>query len=136
LTALSVNRQSNARARALRAPALFCLWRGVRACLERNRRGQQAIEYAVLISAIIAALLFMYMYARRGLQAAIKSSADQIGPQSHNEPLAGVVKTTGNATMSTVTNDLTQVNKIGEETYYDYQSVSTSQGLSETHTQE
>jgi len=50
--------------------------------------------------------------------------------------LAGVVKTTGNATMSTVTNDLTQVNKIGEETYYDYQSVSTSQGLSETHTQE
>ncbi|MFH0940747.1 MAG: hypothetical protein V1840_02700 [Candidatus Omnitrophota bacterium] len=76
------------------------------------------------------------MYGRRGLQAAIKASADQIGPQSHSEPLAGVVKTTSNATMTTVTNDMTQVNKIGEERYYNYQSVSTSQGVSETRTEE
>lgn len=121
-------RQSNAKARALRAPALPCLW--------RSARGQQVIEYAVLISAIITALLFMYMYGRRGLQAAIKASADQIGEQSHSEPLAGVVNTTGNTTMTTVTSDMSQVNKIGEERFYNYQSVSTSQGVSETRTEE
>lgn len=122
------NRESNAKARALRAPALLCRRRSV--------RGQQVIEYAVLISAIIAALMFMYMYGKRGLQATIKASADQIGTQSHSEPLAGIVKTTGNATMTTVSNDMSQVNKIGDERYYNYQSVSASQGVSETHTQE
>ena len=122
------NRQNNAKKRALRASALFCL--------RRNSKGQQVIEYAVLISVIITALLFMYMYGRRGLQAAIKASADQIGPQSHSEPLAGVVNTTGNSISTTVTSDLSQVNKIGEERYYNFQSVSTSQGVSETRTQE
>ena len=122
------NRQSNAKTRALRASALLCCG--------RSGRGQQVIEYAVLISAIITALLFMYMYGRRGLQAAIKASADQIGPQSHSEPLAGVVNTTGNTTTTTVTSDMSQVDKIGEERFYNYQSVSTSQGVSESRTEE
>jgi len=81
------------------------------------------------------ALLFMYMYGRRGLQAAIKASADQIGQQGQSEPLAGVVETTGNSTVTTVSNDMSQINKIGEERYYNYQSVSTSQGVSETRMQ-
>jgi hypothetical protein len=121
------NRQSNAKTRALRASALLCC--------RRSGNGQQVIEYAVLISAIITALLFMYMYGRRGLQAAIKASADQIGPQSQSEPLAGAVVTTGNSTTTTAASDMSQVNKIGEERYYNYQSISTTQGVSETRTQ-
>ena len=122
------NRQSNAKTRALRAPALLCCG--------RSARGQQVIEYAILISAIITALLFMYMYGRRGLQAVIKGSADQISPQIHSLPLTGAMVTTGDSTMATVTSDTTQVNKTGDERYYDYQSVSTSQGVSHTRTVE
>ncbi len=121
------SRQSNTKARALRAPALFCL--------RRSTRGQQVLEYAVLISAIITALLFMYMYGRRGLQAAIKASADQMGTQDKSEPLAGAVVTTGVSTIATVTSDTSEVNKIGEERYYNYQSISETQGVSETRTQ-
>jgi len=44
-----------------------------------RRRGQSTLEYAILISVVIAALLAMAAYLKRGLQGKYKESADDIG---------------------------------------------------------
>src|ERR1041385_7121717 len=46
-----------------------------------KRKGQSTLEYAVLIVIIIAALLAMNQYIKRGLQGRLKSSTDDIGEQ-------------------------------------------------------
>lgn len=46
-----------------------------------KRKGQSTLEYAVLIVIIIAALLAMNQYVKRGLQGRLKSSTDDIGDQ-------------------------------------------------------
>lgn len=52
------------------------------------KKGQQIIEYALVITAITAALTVMYVYVKRGLQAAIKNKVDaDIGPQLHSAPI-------------------------------------------------
>jgi len=47
----------------------------------KRQKGQSTLEYAVLIVIIIAALLAMNVYVKRGLQGRLKSSADDIGDQ-------------------------------------------------------
>lgn len=44
------------------------------------RAGQAVLEYAVLVSLAIAAIVGMQVYAKRGLQAGIKKAADQMSP--------------------------------------------------------
>jgi uncharacterized protein (UPF0333 family) len=46
-----------------------------------KKRGQSTLEYAVLIIVIIAALIAIQIYIRRGVQGKLKSSADDIGDQ-------------------------------------------------------
>lgn len=46
-----------------------------------NKRGQSTLEYAVLIIIIIAALLSIQNYIKRGVQGRLKASADDIGDQ-------------------------------------------------------
>ena len=46
-----------------------------------KKKGQSTLEYAVLIVIIIAALLAMNQYIKRGLQGRFKSAADDIGVQ-------------------------------------------------------
>ncbi len=43
-----------------------------------NKKGQSIMEYAVLISLVIAALTGMQLYVRRGLQARIKDASDNL----------------------------------------------------------
>ena len=43
-------------------------------------KGQAVFEYAVLISLVVAALMAMQLYAKRGLQAAVKTAADRMSP--------------------------------------------------------
>lgn len=46
-----------------------------------NRRGQSVAEYAVLLGLVIGAFVTMQVYARRGLQARVKSGTDALtGP--------------------------------------------------------
>lgn len=47
----------------------------------REKRGQSTLEYAVLVIIIIAALLSIQVYIKRGVQGRLKSSADDIGDQ-------------------------------------------------------
>lgn len=46
-----------------------------------TKRGQSTLEYAVLIVVIIAALIAMQVYLKRGIQGRVRESADQIGEQ-------------------------------------------------------
>ena len=46
-----------------------------------RKRGQSTLEYAVLIVVIIAALIAMQVYLKRGLQGRLRESSDQIGEQ-------------------------------------------------------
>lgn len=45
----------------------------------RNRKGQSTLEYAILIIIIIAALLSLQTYIKRGVQGRLKSATDDIG---------------------------------------------------------
>ena len=44
-------------------------------------KGQSTLEYAVLIIVIIAALIAMQVYLKRGIQGRMRESSDQIGEQ-------------------------------------------------------
>ncbi len=46
-----------------------------------SKRGQSTLEYAVLIVVIIAALIAMQVYIKRGVQGRLRESSDQIGEQ-------------------------------------------------------
>jgi len=46
-----------------------------------NRKAQSTLEYAVLISVVVAALLGIQIYVKRGVQGRLRSSTDQIGEQ-------------------------------------------------------
>ena len=43
-----------------------------------NKKGQSIMEYAVLVSLVIAAITGMQLYVRRGLQAKIKDASDNL----------------------------------------------------------
>ena len=45
------------------------------------RRGQSVLEYAILMVIIIAALLTLQTYIKRGIQGRLKSATDDIGDQ-------------------------------------------------------
>lgn len=46
-----------------------------------QKRAQSTLEYAVLIIIIVAALLSIQMYIKRGVQGRLKTSTDDIGDQ-------------------------------------------------------
>jgi uncharacterized protein (UPF0333 family) len=125
------NEQRIKEASALRSHFIRCS-----ACLKNrifSNRGQQVMEYALLASAVISALLIMYVYTKRGVQSLIKVSADQIGPQIDSAPLysaANPENTT--STGSTLTNETTQIDQVGEQRTLSVQSQSASTGSSTT----
>jgi len=47
----------------------------------RNRRGQSTLEYVILIGFVVAALIAMGVYMKRGFQGRLRESTDQIGQQ-------------------------------------------------------
>lgn len=49
--------------------------------LNRMPKAQSIVEYAILIGVIFAALAAMQVYSRRGINAAIRVAADQVGTQ-------------------------------------------------------
>ncbi|MFC1510573.1 hypothetical protein ACFL49_02825 [Candidatus Omnitrophota bacterium] len=88
----------------------------------RTKQGQSTLEYAILIVIIIAALLSVQVYIKRGIQGRFKSATDDIGDQfspsnttetavtavtgSSNQTFAaGVSTTTQNPETTTVTVD-------------------------------
>lgn len=57
-----------------------------------DRRGQSMLEYAVILSCVIAALVGMQIYVKRGISGGLRNSADMIGKQYEpgiDEPIFG-----------------------------------------------
>ena len=46
-----------------------------------NRRGQNTLEYVLLVTAVVAAFLGIQHYLNRGVQGRMKSASDNIGKQ-------------------------------------------------------
>lgn len=46
-----------------------------------KRKGQSTVEYALIIAVVVAGLLLMQYYIRRGYAGKLKSSSDDIGEQ-------------------------------------------------------
>ena len=46
-----------------------------------QRRGQSTIEYAVVASVVVGALLWMQIYMKRGVMGKMQTATDQIGEQ-------------------------------------------------------
>lgn len=63
-----------------------------------RKRGQSTLEYAVLIIIIIAALLSIQMYIKRGVQGRLKASTDDIGDQFSPDNTNAVKTTLTNVT--------------------------------------
>ena len=47
----------------------------------KNKRAQSTLEYALLISVVIAALIAIQVYMKRGVMGKLKESTDQVGEQ-------------------------------------------------------
>jgi Tfp pilus assembly protein PilE len=47
----------------------------------KTKRGQSMLEYAILIVIVIAALITLQAYIKRGIQGRLKSASDDIGEQ-------------------------------------------------------
>jgi uncharacterized protein (UPF0333 family) len=48
---------------------------------KRNLRGQSTLEYVILAGFVVAALIAMGVYMKRGFQGKLRESTDQIGQQ-------------------------------------------------------
>ena len=66
--------------------------------LNNNKRGQSTLEYALLIGVIVAALIAMQVYMKRGVQGKIRDATDQIGDQYSPGYTTGTVSTTTQST--------------------------------------
>jgi len=46
-----------------------------------HKKGQSTLEYAVIIAVVVAALIAMQTYVKRGLQGRLRQASDDIGEQ-------------------------------------------------------
>lgn len=46
-----------------------------------SKKAQSTLEYAIIITVVVAALLAMQVYMKRGMQGKLRESSDQIGEQ-------------------------------------------------------
>lgn len=53
--------------------------------LRRTQRGQVTVEYAVVFGMVIAGLLAVALYLRRGVQGGLKGSSDSFGTQFQSD---------------------------------------------------
>jgi uncharacterized protein (UPF0333 family) len=66
--------------------------------LRLNKRGQSTLEYALLIGVIVAALIAMQVYMKRGVQGKIRDATDQIGEQYSPGYTTGAITMDSNST--------------------------------------
>ena len=72
--------------------------------LLRYTRAQSTLEYALIIAAVVAGLIMMQIYMKRGVGGRMKQSVDQIGSQF--DPVAYSGNITTNYTR--ISNEMTQ----------------------------
>jgi uncharacterized protein (UPF0333 family) len=75
----------------------------------KNSRGQNVIEYTVLIATILSALLIMHIYIKRAYQGRIKAEADSVSQQYAPGHTSSLISSNSN------TNTVTRVGIDGVE---------------------
>ena len=92
------------------------------------KRGQSVLEYAILMVIIIAALLTLQTYIKRGIQGRLKSATDDIGSQYTTAEGANYykkVETTSNTTEKT-TAGVTATNLRADTKTNSYEHITTN----------
>lgn len=75
----------------------------------KNKRGQSTLEYALLIAVVVAGLLMLQIYMKRGFGGRVKSAVDDLGEQY--DPVAfssSYNTTTSSARQETFQNKVTR----------------------------
>ncbi len=76
-------------------------------------RGQSSLEFSIVIFAIIAALLAMQVYIRRGIQGRLRQSADELSLQQYEpEHMSSDITTTQNSNVTTKTGTVEEGGKL------------------------
>jgi uncharacterized protein (UPF0333 family) len=68
-----------------------------------NKRGQSTLEYGIIIAVIVAALITIQVYLKRGIQGKMKSAADDIGEQFSTVGTVNITTTTNATTYENIT---------------------------------
>lgn len=69
----------------------------------KNRKGQNFLEYCIFIFVLVAALISMQVYIKRGIQGRLRQSADDVGEQfdAYNTSSQITSSVTGKSTTNT-----------------------------------
>jgi len=89
-----------------------------------SKKAQSTLEYAILIFVVVAALIVMQIYVKRGIQGRMRESSDQIGEQyspgftTSNYTTTRDTNTTEDVFNGTTTRNFNQdtTNRTGSET--------------------
>ena len=68
--------------------------------LIRIKKAQSTLEYALIISVVVGALLAMQVYVKRGIQGRLKKAADDLGDQYSPGHTTGSIAVTVNTNSS------------------------------------
>lgn len=68
-----------------------------------NRKGQNSLEYVLLITAVVVAFLGIQHYLNRGLQGRVRDAADSIGSQFDAQATASSFTTTRSSNVTETT---------------------------------
>ncbi len=68
--------------------------------LKHSSRGQSTLEYVILLGFVVAALIAMGVYMKRGFQGKLRESTDQIGEQYSAGNTTSEYTTTSNMTQT------------------------------------
>lgn len=81
----------------------------------RNKRAQSTLEYAVIIAVVIAALLAIQIYMKRGVEGKLRESTDSIGEQfDANNTTMNITRGRNGTTVQLVKNKTTSTRTSGE----------------------
>jgi uncharacterized protein (UPF0333 family) len=91
------------------------------------KKGQSTLEYAIIITVVIGALLAMQIYFKRGLQGKLKESSDNIGQQYS----AGLTTSSYTTTVNTSSTEATTPTSGTSSTITSSTQISGSENISE-----
>ena len=94
-------------------------------------RGQSILEYTLIVAIVSAALITMQLYFKRGVQSAIKTAADQMGPQQAGELIdagEGLLSETSSQDISTASSKTETLQEAGGVKQRTFSYTSTSSG--------
>ena len=77
-----------------------------------RQRAQSSLEYAVMITAVVAALIGMTIYLKRGIQGRLRGSVEEIGAQYDPGKTTGQMTVTSTGKTKTVVETKSVNNKL------------------------